>query len=688
MRRFFLTALLFTIAGISVATEHSPLLPRPQKAEYGSGRLLVRDLGICFGSPASSEDRFSAEELSRLIKERSGAEVPILESCGQKPVIILTRTGQVDALPAPDERPGPESRESYHLKVTPSGVEIRGKSSAAVFYGVETLHQLLEGEGARVSLPEVEIEDWPSLAYRGVMVDVGSEGAMSTPEEVKRQIDFMALWKVNQYYFYSEANIELHGYPLLNPEARFTQDQVRQFIAYGRDRHIDVIPCLELFGHLHDVFRIEKYSDLSDFPHGGEFNPGNPKIKAVLSDWTDQYVQLFPSPFVNIGFDETWEIDKAAKQEGIAATPAKLFIEQLNTVANGFEQSGKRVMAWGDIMVKFPDIVSQLPPGIIAGAWYYEATPDPEYKHWLVPLVEKGVPHFVVTGVNNWSRLTPDFDTAFENIDTFLAAGRKSRALGLINTLWTDSQQNLLRQCWPGIAYGAVAPWQSAPVDRAQFFSDYARLVYGSTTAADVATALQDLTQAESALQKAMDAGTDEAMWADPFSPALLKRASEHREQLRQVRLLAEDAEEHLYRALAAGADPTVLETLLLGGRMLDYAGMRYIFAVEIADRWEHQRQVKEAPKSLWEAFGPSIFAGGHSRTSDLMDGITELRAIYRTNWLAEYTPYRLRKALGRWDAEYEYWRALEARFQAFAGEYKAGEPLPPLASIVASRSR
>jgi hypothetical protein len=683
MRYLRLTVLFFALAANSLAAEHSPLLPRPQKAEYGSGHLMVRGLGICFGSPASLEDRFSAAELSRLLKARTGIELPVWETCGQGAVIRLTRTGGVDALAMPDEQPGPQSRESYHLKVTTAGAEIWGKSSAAVFYGVQTLCQLPEGEGAQASLPEVEIDDWPSLAYRGVMVDVGSEGAMSTPEEVKRQLDFMALWKINQYYFYSEANIELDGYPLLNPAARFTQEQVRQIIAYGRERHIDVIPCLELFGHLHDFFRIEKYADLSDFPHGGEFNPANPKVKAVLSDWINQYTKLFPSKFVNIGFDETWEIDKAAKKLGMGGTPAKLFIEQLNTVAEGFEQHGKRVMAWGDIMVKFPDIVAQLPPGIIAGAWYYEATPDPEYKRWLVPLVAKGVPHFVVTGVNNWSRIDPDFDAAFENIDTFLAAGRKSKALGLINTLWTDSQQNLLRQCWPGVAYGAIAPWQSTPVDRAQFFSQYARLVYGSETGPDVASALDDLTRAESTLHKAVHGNTTDVMWGDPFEPAVLNRAREQREGLRQVRLLAEDAGEHLDRALAAGADTTGLESLVVGGRLLDYVGMKYLYAVEIADLWDRQRQVTPPAASLWEAFGPGIFAEGHSRIADLMDVITELRPVYQASWLAEYTPYRLGKALGRWDAEYEYWRALQSRFWDFSSHYKKGEPLPALDSIV-----
>jgi hypothetical protein len=295
-------------------------------------------------------------------------------------------------------------------------------------------------------------------------------------------------------------------------------------------------------------------------------------------------------------------------------------------------------------------------------------------------LVAKGVPHIVASGVNNWSHVLPDFDTAFENIDTFLAAGRKSKALGLMNTLWTDSQQNLLRQCWPGIAYGAIAPWQSTPVDRAQFFSEYARLMYGSAIAPDVATALRDVTQAESGLQKAAGGGTMHAMWVDPFTPAVLKRAQDHREDLHRARLLAEDAEEHLDRALSLGSDPTLLESLLVGSRMLDYACMRFLYAVEITGTWEHQRQKNEPPERLWE-----LVASGISH-DDLMDEITELRRIYRANWLAEYTPFRLRKALARWDAEYEYWRGLGTRYEAVAREHKTGQPLPPLDSITKAR--
>ncbi len=682
--RLALCVLLISLLPVGAYGQHRPLLPRPQELKYGSGRLALKGLGIRFGSSPASEDRFAATDLARALVERTGDQPPIWESPGVEKAIVLTRTGAVDPLPVPDEQPGPESREAYTLKVTPQGVEIQGRSSAAVFYGVQTLRQLVEGEGDRATLPEVEIHDWSSLAYRGLMVDM-SQGMLPTEEEVKRQLDFLARWKANQYYFYNEASIELEGFPLLlNPVGRFRKEQVRSIIAYGRDRHIDVIPCLELYSHLHDLFRIEKYSDLADFPHAWEFNPSNAKVKVLLSDWVEQFVQLFPSPFVHIGFDEAFQIEYAAKQQGAEATPAKLFIEQLNNVAGLFQQRGKCVMAWGDIIVKFPDIVPELPRGLIAVAWYYEATPDPEYKGWLVPMIAKGIPHFVASGVHSFDEIAPDYDTTFENIDTFLAAGRKSKALGLMNTVWESHVS--YRNSWPGIAYGAAAPWQSTPMDQAAFFSEYAQLMYPAAVAPEVASGLQNLNKAEVALQKVLGQATMDEMWKDPFALNHLKQAQAHREDLRQARLLAEDAAEHLDRALSLGGDPTILSSLLLASRLVDYAGMKYLYAVEIVDLWGHAAGTRLSGEQLWKSLTSGIYFEDHSRTADLMDLSTQLKEAYRSNWLAEFTTYRLGMALGRWDAEYLYWHELQSRLQAFADSFKEGEPLPPLNSIVHPR--
>lgn len=673
---------LILVPASALSAEHNALLPRPQQIRYGTGQLAVRGLTICLAGEASSEDRFAAQTLSNFLSQRASEAIPIVQGKVPRPAIVLNRTGPVSALPLPGERPGPDSREAYTLKVMPEGGEIRAASSAGLFYGIQTLCQMVEGERANSVLPEAEVQDWPSLAYRGTMVDM-SHGPLPTEEEVKRQLDFLSRFKTNQYYFYSEASIELEGYPLLNPAGRFSQEQIRRIVTYGRERHIDVIPCLELYGHLHDLFRIEKYADLADFPHGTEFDPRNPKVLALLTDWANQYSQLFPSPFVHIGFDETFQVEVAARASGGAAAPARLFIEQLQRVASLFQQRGKTVMAWGDIMVKYPAILSELPPGLMAVAWEYDPGPEEHYQQRLGPLPAHHVPHMIASGVTSWNSVTPDFIKSFENIDTFLAAGRKSGAAGIMNTIWTDDAQMLMRMTWPGMAYGAVAAWQTAPIDHAAFVTQYTRLVYPKQVAPEAAAALVDLARSEVELQKVLGDETMLAVWGNPFASSTLAKSAQHKDALRQTRLLAEDAEEHLDRALSLGGDPTTLNSLLFGSRLLDYAGQKFQTAPELEDMWRGLGARRPEDQVWWNEWCSQVTYQDHSRLVDLMDAITELRTAYRSEWLAQYTPYRLESALGRWGAEYEYWRRFQARLQDFSNSSPEGAPLPALESLV-----
>jgi N-acetyl-beta-hexosaminidase len=346
---FAVMASLVLAASLSAQTQHSTLLPAPVKVQYSDGYLeLARLCAAPLGSPAP-EDAFA---LKTLIAGAQGALTACAEQ--QKPSIRIERSGPPDALPKPGETPGPKSREAYTLDITQDGVVVRGTSSAGEYYGVQTLLQIVEhAPDGTLRLPYAHVENWPALAYRATLMDAGSEGPMLTFDEVERQIDFIGKWKGNQYFFYSEGNIGLRGYPLLNSNARFTQQQIREIVAYARERHIDVVPAIEMYGHLHDLFRIESYSSLSDLPHGGQFDPNNPRVKAVLADWATQIESLFPSPFVDVGFDETWSLEKAPVQDA-NSTPVQLFIQQLTTVANLFQAQGKTVMAYADIMVKFP----------------------------------------------------------------------------------------------------------------------------------------------------------------------------------------------------------------------------------------------------------------------------------------------------------------------------------------------
>lgn len=682
--RMAIAGLAMLLSGSWEATAQQPvLLPQPQQVHYGTGSLAIEGLSICIASTAAREDRFAVAELARGLAVETGVQVPVRQGASCAQGIVLDRTGPVDPLPVPDEESGPDSRESYHLTVGNREVRITGRSSAGVFYGIETLLQLAEGRGTNAKFPQVDIRDWPALAYRGTLVDVGSEGPMCTLAQVERQLDLLARFKGNEYFFYSEASIALDGYPLLNPQARFTKDQVREIIAYGRERHIEIVPALELFGHLHDLFRIQKYSDLADFPHGAEFNPANPKVKQLLRDWVSQMAGLFPSPFVDIGFDETFSIEKAAEQQGTGATPVKLFIEQMRDVADLFQAQGKHVMAYADIMVKFPGIIPQLPPGLIALPWYYDARPDPEYHKWLDPLVAHHVPHMVVTGVSSWDEIAPDFDTTFDNVDTFLAAGRKSHTLGLVNTVWTDDGQMLMQMSWPGMAYGAAAAWQTNPIQRSSFFSDYSRTLYSQHAAPAVAQAYAELNAAERSLQAAVGQETQHAVWENPFEPRVLAQIRGHRNDLRECRLHAEEAEGALNRALAdeGSNSDEELRTALVGARLLDYTGMKYLYALEMEDTWA-TLPPRPTRQQLRDTLSQGFASQVHSRAEDLMGAISEMESAYRHAWLAQYTPHRMREALGRWDAEYQFWRRTQARVQDLEAGFHDHDVLPPLGSL------
>lgn len=657
---------------------HNPLLPRPQEVKYGTRQLPIGGLEIRFAFSPTQQDRFAADELASGLMSRAQVAVRVTEGMAPQRQIVLRRSGSGPELPQPGERPGPDSREAYTIKVTPQGAQIRANSSTGLFYGVQTLLQLVERSTAGAVLPEVEIHDWPSLAYRGTMVDM-SHGPLPTEQEVKRQIDFLSRWKNNQYFFYSETSIELPGYPLLNPKAQFTADQVRRIVNYARQRHVDVIPCVELYGHLHDLFRIERYADLAVVPHGQDFNALDPRVMTVIGDWVDQLVRLFPSPFVHIGFDEPYDLDKSSRMSKVS--PGKLYLGQLIQVVKLVEQHGKQVMFWADtvnIFAKYPEIISDLPPGIIAVPWHDFIEKD--YTPWFAPWAAHHIPAMTSTYIHNCLSIFPEYNYSFTMIDGLLEAGRKYGIIGQLINLWTDDNQDLYRMAWAGMAYGAAAAWQSGPVAHKQFFSDYADIVYPPAVAAEVAPALQELTDAETGLEKVFGEETMVRMWDDALSLDRLKLCQAHREDLRWVRLLAEQGREHLSRAFALQGDPASLTSLDLGARMLDYAGMKFIYAVDMEERWK-QLGAHPSRKEVVSALD-DLCCLDHFPAGDLMDGITELRADYAPAWLAEYAPYRLGTSLGKFDREFLYWYEFTRWMDKLREGFRDGDSLPPLESF------
>jgi hypothetical protein len=254
--------------------------------------------------------------------------------------------------------------------------------------------------------------------------------------------------------------------------------------------------------------------------------------------------------------------------------------------------------------------------------------------------------------------------------------------MGLLNTLWTDDDQMLMQMSWPGIAYGAAAAWQQAAMQPQTFFSDYARIQYPAATAPDFAAALTSLNQAERDLHAAVGEETTREFWRDPFTQKSLNSLQGKYDDLHRSRVKAEDALAHFYAIQQAAPASRGLDTLIFGAQAVDLAGMKFIFAGEIAKAWQSLPPTPTR-EQFDDAVGRGVSNQTHSRMMDMMDELTGTRELYRQAWLEQYTPYRMGTALGHWDAESLFWLRAQRNFEDFRRNFQGGQALPSLHDLL-----
>lgn len=622
---------VYRLWGGSVVVPHPVLLPMPQHVKYGAG--FLKGLSVAVPVDAPEDVKYALKELKEIMKT-DGAMFRwnIKDNGGNK--------------------------EYYNLSVTTNGVRVNANSAAGLYYAVQTIRQLIDEKGA---LPIVEIEDQPALAYRGVMMDF-AHGGLPTVAEIKRQIAFLSRWKVNQYYFYNEVSIEMKGYDGLNYGASYTQEQIRDIISYARQRHMDVIPFVAFYGHLHDLLKQEKYASLAIGKYGEELDPRNPQVKVVLQDWIKQYTQLFSSPFVHVGFDETWETNRMSQEVDSSIHSEQLWLQHLDFVQQEWKKYGKTVLAWTDMNNYYPDIMSKFPKEVIPVIWEY--SPDTAaIHHYLNPVLKEKREFFIQPAVSGWGHIYPSADYTYENINLTLKAGVEHHTLGYITSVWTDAVEPFIRPSWMFMAYGCIGAWQGTAPDKRSFTSDYSGLMYPEAYD-EVSQALTGLARTVEILSKCLGkntsnlpGGTIIESWSNPFSPYYLGNTREHIGDFKNARRESEEAEAWLIRALrkAAPRDSAMINSLLVSARLLHYTATRFVFAKTICDRWNDAMLGKKKNDFVYY----DIAYICHGFIQDAMDEGGEIRDAYKASWLSENMPYRLNTISGRFDVEYGLWQKL-----------------------------
>ena len=632
------------------------VLPAPKEVGIVAGRIVIKPSTTILISNA--EDRTAAETLQKEIHDRTGMKLSIEavtaapKTTGHISLGRLTDRGLRSYLESQGMKTGDDiGNQGYIIRVTGSGVLVAGRTAQGLFYGVQTLRQLLrpEGPGGKMlAIPALVIRDWPSMQWRGVSDDI-SRGPIPTLDYLKTQIRMLGEYKINLLGFNMEHVFDFQTQPLVSPkDAALTPAEIKELVEYASKYYITLLPEQQAFGHLHQLLKYEIYSDLAETAHGHVLTPTNPKTYDFIRQVYREVVPLFPGPFFHIGSDETFELGlgqtKAlAAQQGLG----RVYLEHLQKVFETMQPYHKQLMFWGDIAVKYPELLTILPKDMIAVPWDYD--PKPSYENIITPYTNAGLRVVVAPGAGNWGVIWPNLESAFVNIRNFVRDGQKHQAIGALNTTWNDDGESLVDMTWPALVFGAAAGWQPGESSIDDFKSSYDWAFYRNE--GDTFTGvIENLDSAHTLLAGLkLDNASHELFWSDPFSEAGANAAAKALPITHDLRISVEHAAETLLRDRAkAGLHAETLDDMLLAAWHLDTLGLKIQFTSEISrfywDAYQNQTDGTRAQHDLDE------IVDINGRLESLRDAITQLRKMYLEGWARENHPYWLDNVLVRYD--------------------------------------
>jgi hexosaminidase len=632
------------------------LIPEPKEVRLQQGGFLVRPttrILVEFGH--QEEDRIAAETLAEEIHDQSGLKLSITGSKEKarqvRSTIVLARLQDLSVrnfLAAKGLKADSIGDQGYLLYSDKTHLIVAANTGQGLFYGVQTLRQLLRQDDGKLICPAVSIRDWPSMEWRGVQDDI-SRGPIPTEDYMKRQIRTLAAFKVNVFALYMEHVFDFASQPLLAPkDAALTPKEINALVDYARKLYVTILPEQQTFGHLHHMLKYEIYSDVAERPHGHVLTPTKEQSYDIIKAMYADLVPLFPGPFLHVGGDETFELGHGQTAARVAEVGlGRVYLEHMQKVFAILQPYHKQLMFWGDIALKYPQLLGILPKDMIAVPWDYD--PKPSYDSLIKPYRDAGLRVVVAPGAQDWNQLWPNLDVGYLNIRNFVRDGQKLGAIGMLNTTWNDDGEALYGMAWPSLIFGAAAGWQAGESSIDQFKNSYDWAFYrnGDATFRD---ALENLDRGHQALAKIkVETETDDLFWIDPFTPEGSKMMQKLAAAAPEMRLGAEHALESLGRDRAkAHTHQDTLADMTLAAWRWDALGMKAEFTQEIN-------------KFYWDAFQnqtDSDRVGGdleeitaiNARLEDLRDATTRVSQMYRAAYLGEYGPYWLDNVLVRYD--------------------------------------
>ena len=466
-----------------------------------------------------------ALQLKAIVSPATGIDLKLVAASSCAPGIALELDTALAHL-------GPEG---YQLDVSADGIRICAQERAGIFYGIQTLRQLLPSDiasservtGTKWTVPCVAIVDSPRFSWRGFMLDEGRY--FKGMPVVKSLMDEMSHLKMNMFHWHLTDDqgwrIEIKKYPLLTEvgskrsdsqiggwksvkragephEGFYTQEEIKEIVRYAADRHITVVP--EISMPMHSGAAVQCYPEwgttgenfmgvptyFGTTYHG--FNPASEKVFAVISDILDEVASLFPSKIIHTGGDEAhfdcWyecpEVQEVMKREGLKTMPEVQYYFT-RRVAEILENKGRVMMGWGEITGDHLDVPLEgqpldtdkelLPKGTVVHFWKGDPT-------LAIRAAEQG--YHIVNAFNGETYLdyigmplskAYGFDPILRGLDEQY----RDRILGSSCQMWsewTPTVESMERLVYPRLAAYADVGW--TPLEQKDEFGIFVERVH------------------------------------------------------------------------------------------------------------------------------------------------------------------------------------------------------------------
>jgi hypothetical protein len=670
------------------------LLPAPRETNFLGQTGAVGHITVVV--PGKDEqDLFAARDLEDAQKQIEKAKVRVAhgedgEEKGAAPYrVTLLRSDAAAAKALLSHAgivfdPAMES-EGYVIVLESHEATIVGGSSSGVFYGVQTFKQLLPLAGEPQVLPTGTIRDWPAMRYRGIDDDL-SRGPFPTLEFQKHQIRVFASFKANIYSPYFEHTLLYPEHPLpAPPGSALTPAEAHELVEYARQYHVTIVPEQEAFGHLHHVLKYDLFQDAAETPHGFVIAPGQASTLPLIKDWFTQIAAEFPSPFIHIGADETFDLGRGRTQERVQQQGyGPVYMDFLKQIHDELTPLHRQLLFWGDIGDQNPDSVSALPKDMIAVPWGYGAHED--FDKMIEPFAKAGIETWVAPGDSNWNEVFPAAKNAFWNIQGFIREGQKLGSTGALTTVWNDDGEGLFNLDWYSLMFGAVAAWQPGESSIAIYQQNYGQ-DFNLDPSGKINEAEKELMAAHDALDSANTGLTsDQVFWIDPWSAEGQSISAKMLPVAPEIRVHAEQAIVLLEQARYVNAElrePGALEAMDLGARRLDLIGMKFELSQEMVSGYamavagQHDKAQRDKVENALDEISSM-----NGQCQDLRDAYSAIKGEYTEVWLGENRPYWLNNVTVRYDLAIQMWQKRGDRFQQAMRTRWDGKDLPAPAAL------